>query len=77
MSQPIVHFDIFGPEESLLHRFYGDLLGWSIDKKGPGYALVETSPDGLRGAIVEQEVRSVTLGVVVNNLEEAVTKRSA
>ncbi|WP_329321458.1 VOC family protein [Streptomyces sp. NBC_01262] len=70
-ASAVVHFDISGPNDEELHRFYGDLLDWRIDRKGPGYALVQT-PGGLGGAIVDSEHASVTLGVTVPDLAQAV-----
>jgi predicted enzyme related to lactoylglutathione lyase len=69
----VVHFDIAGPEEEPLRRFYAELLGWQVRPQGPGYALVAT-PGGLGGAIVEQERASVVLGVVVADLDAAVER---
>jgi predicted enzyme related to lactoylglutathione lyase len=73
MSEPnaVVHFDIAGPDEGPLRRFYAELLGWPVQPKGPGYALVAT-PGGLGGAIVEQEQARVVLGVAVADLGAAV-----
>jgi predicted enzyme related to lactoylglutathione lyase len=70
-ANAVVHFDITGPDEAPLRRFYTDLLGWQVQPKGPGYALVDT-PGGLGGAIVEQERACVVLGVAVADLEAAV-----
>jgi len=67
----VVHFDIAGPDEMPLRRFYAELFGWQIEPKGPGYAQVAT-PGGLGGAVVEQERASVVLGVAVADLNEAV-----
>ena len=50
-TNAVVHFEISGADDDVLRRFYGDLLGWHVDPKGPGYALVHT-PGGLAGAIV-------------------------
>ena len=66
----IVHFDISGPDEGRLHRFYGELLGWKVDPQGPGYALVET-PGGLRGSLVEAGTAQLALGVGVPDLDAA------
>ena len=71
MNTPIVHFDITGPDDERLRAFYADVLGWSIEPKGPGYALVTTG-GGLRGAIVEGEQPGVVLGLGVDNLSAAV-----
>ena len=70
-ANAVVHFDITGPDEASLRHFYAELLGWPVQPKGPGYALVDT-PGGLGGAIVEQERASVVLGVAVADLEAAV-----
>lgn len=71
MNTPIVHFDITGPNDERLRSFYADVLGWSVEPKGPGYALVTTG-NGLRGAIVEGEQPSVVLGLGVADLAAAV-----
>lgn len=77
MSQPpspaanaIVHFDISGPREHDLHDFYSGMFGWSVQPKGPGYALVDT-PGGLRGAIADADQASVTLGIAVPDVAAA------
>ena len=70
-SNAIVHFDICGPEEAGLSRFYAELLGWSVTPQGPGYALVDT-PGGLRGSIVGSEAQKLAIGVQVTNIEHAV-----
>jgi predicted enzyme related to lactoylglutathione lyase len=67
---PIIHFEITGPADETLRRFYADVLGWTIDARGPGYALV-TTPQ-LRGAIVEGETPSLSVGVGVADLDAAV-----
>lgn len=72
-ANAVVHFDIGGPHEEILHRFYGGLLDWRVEPRGPGYALVRT-PGGLGGAIVEAEGPGVTLGVVVPDLEQALVR---
>jgi predicted enzyme related to lactoylglutathione lyase len=68
----VVHFDISGPVEEPLRRFYAEVLGWQVDAKGPGYALVQTP--GLRGAIVEQENAGVVLGIAVADLDATITE---
>jgi predicted enzyme related to lactoylglutathione lyase len=70
-ANAVVHFDISGPDDEALRSFYGDLLGWQVSSKGPGYALVDT-PGGLGGAIVGAEQKGVTLGVVVADVQRAI-----
>jgi predicted enzyme related to lactoylglutathione lyase len=72
-NNAIVHFDICGPHEAAVHTFYRDLLGWTVDPQGPGYALVET-PSGLRGSIVDTETPQLTIGVAVADLDTAVAE---
>jgi predicted enzyme related to lactoylglutathione lyase len=72
VPQPVVHFDITGPDEAPLHRFYGELLGWDVQPQGPGYALVGTGDGSPRGAIVEGDAAGVALGVAVDDLDAAV-----
>jgi uncharacterized protein len=48
MGNPVVHFEIGGPDDEPLVRFYGALFGWDL-KKVPGgiyYTLVDTRAGG-------------------------------
>ena len=65
----IGHFDIAGEDIAALAGFYGNLFGWEITPRGPGYAQVAT-PD-LRGAIAETPGASLTLGIIVDDLDAA------
>jgi hypothetical protein len=71
----IVHFDITGPDDTGLHAFYGDLLGWTVKPMGPGYALVDT-PGDLRGAIAEAPAASLALGIQVADLDATLARAS-
>ena len=68
----VAHFDVAGPDEDALRRFYGKVFGWGIDVKGPGYALVRTPGPGPDGAVVEAPEAALTLGVAVADLDAAV-----
>ena len=70
----IVHFDVAGPDEAALHRFYSRVLDWRVDPQGPGYALVRTPDGGPDGAIVDGADASLTLGVAVDDLEATVAR---
>lgn len=70
----IVHFDVAGPDEAALHRFYAGVLDWRVEPQGPGYALVRTPDGGPDGALVEGEAASLTLGVAVDDLDAAVAR---
>ena len=70
----IVHFDVAGPDEAALHRFYAGVLDWRVEPQGPGYALVRTPEGGPDGAVVEGSDASLTLGVAVDDLEATVAR---
>lgn len=70
----IVHFDVAGPDEGALHRFYAGVLDWTVEPQGPGYALVRTPDGGPDGALVEGEDSSLTLGIGVDDLEATVAR---
>lgn len=74
MPSPVVHFDISGPDGTVLHAFYRELLGWTVEEKGPGYALVDTGGQGPGGAIVESEAAALTIGLSVDGLEATVAR---
>jgi predicted enzyme related to lactoylglutathione lyase len=74
MAFPIVHIDITGPDEQAQQRFYAEFLGWSVDPKGPGYALVTTPDGGPDGALIEAEAGGVSFGVAVPDLDAALTR---
>jgi len=67
----LVHFDISGPDARPLSRFYQELFAWKIAPKGPGYSLVETPEGSPNGALIEAENASLTIGIVVADLEAA------
>ncbi len=67
------HFDIAGPDLAPLVGFYGKLFGWEIAPQGPGYAMVGTPEGSPNGAIVETPEASLTFGVVVPDLDGALT----
>lgn len=67
----IGHFDVAGPELPPLARFYATLFGWKVTPAGPGYAMLATPEGGPNGALVEAPDASLTLGVVVADLDDA------
>jgi predicted enzyme related to lactoylglutathione lyase len=71
----IGHFDIAGPELGPLQSFYEGVLGWQAETMGPGYAQLHTP--GLDGALVESPEASLTIGVVVPDLDGALAAAAA
>lgn len=74
-SATIGHFDIAGADMQALAAFYAELLGWDVTARGPGYAQVETP--ALRGAIVEAASPSLTLGILVDDLDQSLAQTPA
>jgi predicted enzyme related to lactoylglutathione lyase len=66
------HFDVSGPDASKLKSFYTSVFDWAVETKGPGYSLIETPAGSPSGAIVEAEEASLTIGVVVPDIDQAV-----
>jgi predicted enzyme related to lactoylglutathione lyase len=52
MGQPVVHFEISGPDAKKLQKFYASQFGWSIDAKNPmAYGVVRTGAKGKSAGI--------------------------
>ena len=73
----IGHFDVAGPDFAALSGFYAGVLGWQVTPRGPGYAMLTTPEGGPNGALVEAEAASLTLGVVVPDLDKALRAAEA
>jgi predicted enzyme related to lactoylglutathione lyase len=71
----IGHFDVAGDNLEALSGFYRALFGWTVSPRGPGYAQIKTP--GLSGALVESPTASLTLGVIVNDLDGSLAKAVA
>jgi len=47
MEQPVVHFEIGGPDRVALQQFYGRLFGWEVDDMpAANYGMVKTGGEG-------------------------------
>jgi predicted enzyme related to lactoylglutathione lyase len=71
----IGHFDIAGPDIDALQRFYEALFEWLVEPMGPGYSQVRTP--NVDGALVEAPSASLTIGVVVPDLDRALEMAAA
>lgn len=74
MSDPIVHFEFAGPDETQLQNFYKNLFGWNLTPMGPGCTLIETPSTSPNGAIREAEQAEVTIGIGVYDLEHSLSR---
>lgn len=56
MPNPVVHFEIMGPDAGKLQGFYGEMFGWTINADNPmGYGLAETGDGGINGGIAQAD----------------------
>ena len=81
MGNPVVHFEIAGPDGPALRQFYRDLFGWNIEVLGDdmlNYALVEANEGGIGGGLFPttegMPSNYVTFYVQVDDLQAALDK---
>jgi len=89
MANPVVHFEIIGPDPAKLRSYYGDLFGWQFDTSSPvaepvseagNYGFVDqiSAPDGtgIRGGVGGGKgyAKKVIFYVGVPSVAEAVKK---
>ena len=84
MGNPIVHFEIAGPEGLSLQQFYRDLFGWDVLTQGEEmgyYGLVQWNEGGIGGGIFQSSEdmpfrNYVTVYIQVDDLQAALDKAS-
>ncbi len=74
MAQPVVHFEITGPDRPALQSFYQQLFDWECKTNDDNnYTEVKTGPDGIGGGLMasptEQFRNYVTVYVSVDDLQ--------
>ena len=81
MGNPVVHFEIGGPDGPALLQFYRDLFGWNIDVQGEemgSYGLVQTNEGGVGGGIMgtqeDMPASYVTAYIQVDDLQTALDR---
>ena len=82
MGNPVVHFEIAGPDGPALRQFYSDLFGWNIEVQGEemgNYGIVPANEGGIGGGLLptteDIPARSyVTFYVQVDDLQAALDK---
>ena len=82
MGNPVVHFEIAGPDGPALQQFYRDLFGWRIEQQGEEmgyYGVVWANEGGVGGGIFpttdDMPVRNfVTVYTQVDDLQAALDK---
>jgi hypothetical protein len=52
MAQPVLHFEILGPDGPALQKYYADLFGWEINSDNPqNYGMVTGIEPGIGGGV--------------------------
>ena len=80
MGDPVVHFEIGGPDGMGLERFYEDLFGWHCEpvaSSGGTYRMIDPGGDGGIGGglvTVAEESSYVTFYVRVEDLDASVAR---
>jgi len=79
MGNPVVHFEVGGPEDGPLLRFYGELFGWRLTTVpgGVNYTLVDTQGGvGVNGGLGKSGTGDPwsTFYVEVDDLQAALDK---
>ena len=68
MSNPVVHFEIVGPDGDQLQRFYAEMFGWTINADNPmNYGLADTGGGGINGGIAQAEAPLATIYIEVDD----------
>lgn len=80
MGNPVVHFDLAGPEAELTTKFYGELFGWHIQSmpvpQGT-YNLIDThAGTGINGGIMQSRDQQpfVTVYAEVDDIQATLDK---
>jgi len=84
MGNPVVHFEIAGPDGPALQQYYRDLFGWDIQVQSPemnNYGVVMWMEGGIGGGIMESTddmpvSNYVTFYIQVDDLQAALEKLS-
>jgi len=76
MGNPVVHFEINGPDDELIAKYYSELFGWHIQQiPGMEYATIDThGGDGINGGIGRSEVAYSSIVVETDDLQGMLDK---
>ena len=74
MANPVIHFEVAGPDALGLQAFYASLFDWKINADNPmGYGMVEAAQNGIAGGVGPSPDGNshITWYVEVDNLQAA------
>src|SRR5258707_13835025 len=76
MGNPVVHFEINGPDDELIVKYYSELFGWRIQQiPGMEYATIDTHGGaGINGGIGRSERPYSSIVVETDGLQGMLDK---
>jgi predicted enzyme related to lactoylglutathione lyase len=77
MANPVVHFEVAGPDAPRLQTFYASLFDWQIDANNPmNYGMVAAAEGGIAGGVGPSPDgnKHITWYVEVDDLQAALDK---
>ena len=75
MPNPVVHFEILGPDGAELQQFYSEMFGWTINADNPmSYGLVDTGGSGIGGGISQADTPLAAIYIEVDDPAAYLTK---
>lgn len=76
MGNPVVHFEINGPDDEFIAKYYSELFGWHIQQiPGMEYATIDThGDDGINGGIGRSEQPYSSIVVETDDLQGILDK---
>ena len=84
MGNPVVHFEIAGPDGGALQQYYRDLFGWNIEAQSEEmgfYGVVQSNEGGIGGGVFQSQEgmppNCVTVYIEVDDLQAALDKIEA
>ena len=78
MGDPVVFFEITGPDGTALQSFYSEVFGWAVESRPfPGYAYISTDQAGVQAGGIREEPQAPperVLYIRVPDLQAAVDR---
>jgi predicted enzyme related to lactoylglutathione lyase len=76
MGNPVVHFEINGPDPELIAKFYGELFGWHLESNAElQYTTIDThGGGGINGGIGSAEKPYTTIYIGADDLQASLDK---
>jgi len=76
MGNPVVHFEIYGPDDELIAKYYSELFGWHMQSMPDGgYTTIDTHGGaGINGGIAKSDHPYSSIVVETDDLQEVLDR---